>query len=167
MITMIAIGIQNPADGRRVTNHVPFYQGFGAMMSIVFSFGMSLPFASRQIALAAHPYSPIHQPSLQFLPPHPAGFQIHWLTATAGHVSFFGFISEMKNPKDFKKTLYALQFTDTTMYLVTAVVIYYYGGDSVTSPALGSTGPLVSKIAYGIAIPTVRQPHQAGNCASC
>lgn len=44
MITMIAIGIQNPADGRRVINHVPFYQGFGAMTSIVFSFGMSLPF---------------------------------------------------------------------------------------------------------------------------
>lgn len=43
MITMIAIGIQNPANGRRVTNEVPFYQGFGAMMSIVFSFGMSLP----------------------------------------------------------------------------------------------------------------------------
>lgn len=72
-------------------------------------------------------------------------------------MSFFGFISEMKDRKDFNKTLYALQFTDTTLYLVAAVVIYYYGGDSVTSPALGSTGPLISKIAYGVAIPTVRQ----------
>lgn len=41
------------------------------------------------------------------------------------------------------------------MYLVAAVVIYRYGGETVASPALGSTGPLMSKIAYGIAIPTV------------
>jgi hypothetical protein len=74
----------------------------------------------------------------------------------AGHVAFFGFISEMKVPTDYPKTLYMLQFTDTVMYLVAAVVIYRYGGTGVASPALGSTGPLMSKIAYGIAIPTVR-----------
>jgi hypothetical protein len=61
----------------------------------------------------------------------------------------------MKTPSDYPKTLYMLQFTDTIMYLVAAVVIYRYGGEAVASPALGSTGPLMSKIAYGIAIPTV------------
>ncbi|PLB38855.1 putative neutral amino acid permease [Aspergillus candidus] len=75
--------------------------------------------------------------------------------AYAGHVAFFGFISEMKTPTDYPKTLYLLQFTDTSMYVVAAVVIYYYGGRDVKSPALGSTSPLVSKIAYGIAIPTI------------
>lgn len=74
---------------------------------------------------------------------------------TAGHVAFFGFISEMKIPTDYPKTLYMLQFTDTSMYVITAVVIYRYGGKDVASPALGSTSPLISKIAYGIAIPTV------------
>lgn len=73
----------------------------------------------------------------------------------AGHVAFFGFISEMETPTDYPKTLYLLQATDTTMYTVTALVIYRYGGKDVSSPALGSTSPLVSKIAYGIAIPTV------------
>ncbi|RMJ25346.1 hypothetical protein PHISP_03788 [Aspergillus sp. HF37] len=107
---MIAIGIQNPGDGRRVTTNVPFFSAFQSTMNIVFSY--------------------------------------------AGHVSFFGFISEMREPKDYPKTLYTLQFTDTSLYLTAAVVIYYYGGDSVTSPALGSTSPLVAKIAYGIAIPT-------------
>lgn len=62
----------------------------------------------------------------------------------------------MKKPTDYPKTLFMLQFTDTIMYLVTAVVIYRYGGKSVASPALGSAGPIMSKVAYGIAIPTVR-----------
>ncbi|THC98559.1 hypothetical protein EYZ11_001989 [Aspergillus tanneri] len=75
--------------------------------------------------------------------------------AYAGHVAFFGFISEMAIPTDYPKTLYMLQATDTSMYAVTAIVIYYYGGKDVKSPALGSTSPLISKIAYGIAIPTI------------
>lgn len=76
----------------------------------------------------------------------------------AGHVAFFGFISEMKVPTEYPRTLYMLQGTNTTMYTVAAIVIYRYGGADVASPALGSTGPLLSKIAYGIAIPTVPHP---------
>lgn len=72
-----------------------------------------------------------------------------------GNVVFFSFISEMKVPTDYPKALFLLQTTDTTMYIVTAVVIYYFGGKEVQSPALGSAGPLISKIAYGVAIPTV------------
>ena len=34
-------------------------------------------------------------------------------------------------------------------------MIYYYAGSDVASPALGSISPLVSKIAYGIALPTI------------
>ncbi|PYI06715.1 amino acid transporter [Aspergillus sclerotiicarbonarius CBS 121057] len=75
--------------------------------------------------------------------------------AYAGHVAFFGFISEMRVPTDYPKTLYMLQGIDTSMYVITAVVVYRYGGKDVASPALGSTSPLLSKIAYGIAIPTI------------
>ncbi|KAJ5463773.1 hypothetical protein N7475_008717 [Penicillium sp. IBT 31633x] len=75
--------------------------------------------------------------------------------AYAGHVAFFGFISEMRTPADYPKTLYLLQITDTSMYLVAAIVIYYYGGKDVKSPALGSTSPVTAKLAYGIAIPTI------------
>lgn len=61
----------------------------------------------------------------------------------------------MRDPREYPKTLYLLQFTDTSMYVIVAVVIYIYGGKDVKSPALGSTSPLLAKIAYGIAIPTV------------
>lgn len=73
----------------------------------------------------------------------------------AGHVAFFGFISELKKAEEYPKTLYMLQSIDTSLYLIAAVVIYRYGGKDVTSPALGSTSPIVRKVAYGIAIPTV------------
>ncbi|KAI9773821.1 MAG: hypothetical protein M1840_006046 [Geoglossum simile] len=75
--------------------------------------------------------------------------------AYAGHVTFFGFISEMKKPKDYPKALIALQFADTTMYVIAAAVIYRFAGDGVTSPALGSTSPVLKKVAWGVAIPTI------------
>ncbi|KAI9374872.1 transmembrane amino acid transporter protein-domain-containing protein [Aspergillus egyptiacus] len=75
--------------------------------------------------------------------------------AYAGHVAFFSFISEMKTPRQYPRTLYLLQATNTSMYTITAVVIYRYGGVDVSSPALGSAGRLVSKVAYGVAIPTI------------
>lgn len=75
--------------------------------------------------------------------------------AYAGHVNFFTFISEMRNPQEYAKGLYLLQFADTTFYTIAAVVIYRYGGPDVSSPALGSTSSVVRKVAYGIAIPTI------------
>ncbi|KAJ9199518.1 hypothetical protein DTO271D3_138 [Paecilomyces variotii] len=75
--------------------------------------------------------------------------------AYAGHVAFFGFISELKRAEEYPKTLYMLQSIDTSMYLIAAIVIYRYGGKDVASPALGSTGPILRKVAYGIAIPTI------------
>jgi hypothetical protein len=75
--------------------------------------------------------------------------------SAAGHVAFFGFISEMKIPTDYPKTLFMLQTTDTSMYVVTGVVIYIYGGKDVKSPALSSTSDVTAKLAYGIAIPSV------------
>jgi hypothetical protein len=71
------------------------------------------------------------------------------------HVAYFGFQSEMKDPRDFPKALAMLQVTNTSLYTVTAVVVYYYVGPDVASPALASAGPLMSRIAYGLAIPTV------------
>jgi len=75
--------------------------------------------------------------------------------AYAGHVAFFSFISEMKNPNDFPKALVTLQVTDTLMYFLVAMVIYAYGGSQVDSPALGSAGKVVGKVAWGLAIPTI------------
>jgi hypothetical protein len=75
--------------------------------------------------------------------------------AFIAHVSFFGIMSEMQDPADFPKALAMLQIIDTTMYVVTAMVIYCYAGPTVASPALSSAGPMMKKVAYGLAIPTV------------
>lgn len=134
MITMVAIGIEHPGKEVATTVDTTFYKGFLAVTNIVFAYGMYwtsfVPGRSELQVLFAN-----HSP--------------------AGHVAFFGFISEMKKPEDYPKALYLLQGLDTSLYLIAAVVIYYYGGPEVASPALGSTSLRVSQIAYGIAIPTV------------
>jgi amino acid permease len=78
--------------------------------------------------------------------------------AYAGHVAFFSFISELRDPKTFPLALFVLQGTDTLMYIIVGVVVYRYAGANVESPALGSTGKVVRKVAYGIALPTVSLP---------
>lgn len=42
-----------------------------------------------------------------------------------------------------------------TFYTIVAAIIYYFAGRHVDSPALGAASPLVRKIAYGIALPTI------------
>ena len=76
--------------------------------------------------------------------------------AYAGHLAFFSFISELKDPRDFPKALYLLQICATIIYIVVAVVVYRYAGSEVMSPAIGSIQGVVKKVAYGIALPTVR-----------
>lgn len=71
------------------------------------------------------------------------------------HATFFGFVSETEDPRTFPKSLAMLQIVDTVMYLVTALVLYHYAGPDVKSPALSSAGPLMKKVCYGLAIPTV------------
>ncbi|KAL3481733.1 transmembrane amino acid transporter protein-domain-containing protein [Aspergillus californicus] len=75
--------------------------------------------------------------------------------AYCAHVAFFGLLAEMREPRDFPKALYMLQTFEIIFYTVAAVVIYYYAGQDVASPALGSAGPVLKKVAYGIAIPTI------------
>ncbi|KAJ6114957.1 hypothetical protein N7486_000735 [Penicillium sp. IBT 16267x] len=75
--------------------------------------------------------------------------------AFIAHVSFFGIISEMEDPPQFPKSLAMLQIVDTTMYVVAAMVIYCYVGPDVSSPALSAAGPVMKKVTYGLAIPTV------------
>ena len=40
----------------------------------------------------------------------------------------------------------------TATYITIGVVVYYYCGSYVASPALGSAGPLLKKVCYGIAL---------------
>ena len=75
--------------------------------------------------------------------------------AYSGHVAFFSFISELRVPEDYPKALLLLQGVDVSMYLIVAGITYRYAGPHVASPALGSASPLLRKVSYGIAIPTI------------
>ena len=75
--------------------------------------------------------------------------------AFTGHIAYPSIISEMRKPKDFPKALALLQVNAIVFYTTVAVVIYYFAGENVASPALGSASPVVRKVCYGIAMPTI------------
>ncbi|OJJ79968.1 uncharacterized protein ASPGLDRAFT_77366 [Aspergillus glaucus CBS 516.65] len=75
--------------------------------------------------------------------------------AYASHNTFFNMMAELEDYRDYPKALALLQSIDICLYLVTAIVIYLYAGDGVESPALSSAGPLIAKVAYGVALPTI------------
>ncbi|KAF3047314.1 hypothetical protein E8E11_009432 [Didymella keratinophila] len=77
------------------------------------------------------------------------------ILAYTGHVAFLSFQSELADPREFKKALFFEQGVAITFYITISAVIYYYAGPLVTSPALGSASPVVTKITFGLAIPTI------------
>lgn len=125
---MVALGIEKPGKIVEATVGTNLYNGFTSVTNIVFAFGM--------FPLQICSSTPI-------------------LISPAGHAAFFGFMAELKDARDFPKALIMLQSIDVSLYVVAAVVIYRYAGPDVASPALGSAGPVLSKVAYGIALPTV------------
>ncbi|KAK4930364.1 hypothetical protein LTR49_003105 [Elasticomyces elasticus] len=77
------------------------------------------------------------------------------ILAYNGHIAYPTIISEMKEPRDFPKALVLLESVAISFYVVVAVVIYTFAGQDVAAPALGSASPIVRKIAYGFAVPTI------------
>jgi amino acid permease len=73
--------------------------------------------------------------------------------AYAGTPAFFSIISEMRDPKHYTRSMILCQSTVTITYTVIGIVVYYYCGSYVASPALGSAGHSMKKICYGIALP--------------
>ncbi|WVQ73763.1 hypothetical protein IAR50_003343 [Cryptococcus sp. DSM 104548] len=67
--------------------------------------------------------------------------------------AFFNVISEMRQPKRFSTALYSAQGICTAVYLTIGIVVYYYCGQYLSSPALGSAGKLIKRVSYGVALP--------------
>ncbi|KAL4878166.1 transmembrane amino acid transporter protein-domain-containing protein [Aspergillus karnatakaensis] len=67
--------------------------------------------------------------------------------------AYFSLVAEMRDPRYFTRALVVSQFGSTLVYVVVGVVVYYYCGTLVASPALGSAGALIKKIAYGLSLP--------------
>ncbi|KAJ5190233.1 uncharacterized protein N7498_009218 [Penicillium cinerascens] len=73
--------------------------------------------------------------------------------AYAGTPAFFSIASEMRDPAHYNRSLILCQSVVTGFYLAIGVVIYYFCGSYVSSPALGSAGPTVKIVSYGFALP--------------
>ncbi|KGB76014.3 neutral amino acid transporter [Cryptococcus deuterogattii R265] len=73
--------------------------------------------------------------------------------AFCGTPAYFNVIGEMREPKRFNQALYCAQSVNTAVYLTIGIVVYYYCGQYLSNPALGSAGVLIKKISYGIALP--------------
>lgn len=67
----------------------------------------------------------------------------------------FSFMDEMHTPKDYVKSIWALGLTEIFIYTLTGAIVYAFVGQGVESPALLSAGSLMSRIAFGIALPVI------------
>ncbi|GKU08003.1 n amino acid transport system protein [Fusarium langsethiae] len=76
-----------------------------------------------------------------------------FIFAYCGTPVFFPIAAEMREPKHYKKALILCQSVVTIVYIVVGIVVYYYCGTYVASPALGSAGKTIKKISYGLALP--------------
>ncbi|EPS31441.1 hypothetical protein PDE_06396 [Penicillium oxalicum 114-2] len=67
----------------------------------------------------------------------------------------FSFMDEMHTPTDFPKSIVSLGLAEIFIYTVTGALVYAFVGQDVQSPALLSAGHLLSRVAFGIALPVI------------
>ncbi|KIV85983.1 hypothetical protein PV11_01628 [Exophiala sideris] len=72
--------------------------------------------------------------------------------SSAATAAFLPVISEMKKPRDYNKAVYVSMGIVTSAYLAFSLVVYKWCGKWVATPSLGSAGPTLKKVAYGIGI---------------
>ncbi|KAH7092567.1 transmembrane amino acid transporter protein-domain-containing protein [Paraphoma chrysanthemicola] len=72
--------------------------------------------------------------------------------SSAGTSAFLPVISEMRNPRDYNKSVYLCMSIVQASYLTFSLVVYKYCGKWVTDPSLGSAGPTLKKVSYGVGL---------------
>ncbi|KFA54990.1 hypothetical protein S40293_02303 [Stachybotrys chartarum IBT 40293] len=77
-----------------------------------------------------------------------------FISSAAGPV-YLPVIAEMKRPQDYRKAVIPVGIMVGSIYLSLSMVVYYYCGRWIATPSLGSAGPLIKRIAYGIALPSL------------
>ncbi|WVO15296.1 hypothetical protein L204_102952 [Cryptococcus depauperatus] len=70
-----------------------------------------------------------------------------------GITAFLNVMGEMRQPKRYNQALYSAQAICTFTYLTIGIVVYYFCGQYISNPALGSAGTIIKKVSYGVAIP--------------
>ncbi|PKS08752.1 hypothetical protein jhhlp_004805 [Lomentospora prolificans] len=74
-----------------------------------------------------------------------------FVSSTGGSV-FLPVISEMRNPKEYRKAVYICMLIVTASYLSMSMVVYRWCGKWVAAPSLGSAGQTMKKISYGVGL---------------
>ncbi|KAJ5925933.1 hypothetical protein N7454_007443 [Penicillium verhagenii] len=67
----------------------------------------------------------------------------------------FSFMDEMHTPTDFPKSIWTLGLAEIFIYTITGALCYAFIGQDVQSPALLSAGSLLSRVAFGVALPVI------------
>jgi hypothetical protein len=77
------------------------------------------------------------------------------MISSCGCPGYIPVIAEMKRPQDFKKAAIIVAALVGAIYLSFSMVVYRWCGQWIASPSLGSAGPLLKKVSYGIALPSL------------
>ena len=67
----------------------------------------------------------------------------------------YSFMAEMHTPKDYVKSIWALGIIEICIYTLTGAIIYAFVGSDVKSPAILSGSHIMTRVAFGIALPVV------------
>ncbi|KAL8656690.1 MAG: hypothetical protein Q9226_002589 [Calogaya cf. arnoldii] len=67
----------------------------------------------------------------------------------------YSFMAEMHTPEDYVKSIWALGLIEIFIYTLTGAIIFAFVGNDVSSPAILSAPKLVSRIAFGVALPVI------------
>lgn len=67
----------------------------------------------------------------------------------------FSFMDEMHNPRDYVKSIWAIGAIEIVLYTLTGALGYAFVGSEIASPALLSTSKVVSRVAFGVALPVI------------
>lgn len=77
------------------------------------------------------------------------------LYAYAATPAYWGIISEMRDPRKHNRMMILSISMCCILYIVIGSVVYWFCGQFVSSPALGSAGVLLKRVCYGLAIPAL------------
>ncbi|KAK4064899.1 uncharacterized protein Triagg1_8898 [Trichoderma aggressivum f. europaeum] len=73
-----------------------------------------------------------------------------------GQITLPSFIAEMRDPREFPKSLWACTIAEIIVFSIVGGVIYAYTGNQyVTAPAFGSLDDLYKKVSFSFMIPTL------------
>lgn len=73
-----------------------------------------------------------------------------------GQITYPSFISQMKQPRDFKKALIVVTICELVTFSLAGSIVYVYVGNAyITAPAFGSLVGNFKKIAFSFALPTI------------